>query len=364
MSIPLALVHDYLTQRGGAERVVLALADAHPAAPVFTSLFEPDDTFPGFADHDVRTLPLDRVPVLRAHHRLALPVLAPSFSRLTVEAEVAVCSSSGWAHGARVTGRKIVYCHSPARWLYQRDRYLGGAGPLSRAALGLLAPGLRRWDRRAALTADRYVVNSREVRRRVADLYGIDAEVVPPPVAIDPAGPAEAVGGLAPGFLLCVSRLLPYKNVDAVAEAFARLPALRVAVVGTGPLAASLAASAPANVTYLGHVSDAGLRWLYREASGLVAASYEDFGLTPVEAAAFGRPTAALRFGGYLDTVVEGETGVFFDEPDPLRIAEAVGRLSTVAWDHAAIRAHASRFSPARFLSRMDEVVDEERSLG
>jgi glycosyltransferase involved in cell wall biosynthesis len=359
---PLALVHDYLTQRGGAERVVLSLADAYPRAPVFTSLFDPGGTFPDFADHDVRTLPLDRVAPLRAHHRMALPLLAPAFSRLSVDAEIAICSSSGWAHGAHVTGRKIVYCHTPARWLYQRDRYLQNSGAATALALTLLTPALRRWDRRAAASSDRYVVNSNEVRRRVAELYGIDAEVVPPPVAIDPNGATEPVDSLTPGFLLCVSRLLPYKNVEAVCAAFARMPERRLVVVGTGPLSDEVAAAAPGNVTLLGHVSDPALRWLYQSAVGLVAPSYEDFGLTPVEAATFGHPTAALRFGGYLDTTVEDETGVFFDEPDPTSIAGAVERLCRTRWDAAAIRNHARRFAPERFLERMDEIVTEERA--
>ena len=359
---PLALVHDYLTQRGGAERVVLTLANTYPDAPIFTSLYDPGATFPDFAEHDVRTLPLDRVGLLRAHHRLALPLLAPAFSHLSVDAEVTICSSSGWAHGARVEGRKIVYCHTPARWLYQRDRYLQGGGPVVAAGLGAVSPLLRRWDRRAAASADRYLVNSREVKRRVSDLYGIDAEVVPPPVAIDPEAATEAVEGLSPGFLLCVSRLLPYKNVEAVCAAFARMPERRLVVVGTGPLADQLATVAPANVTLLGHVPDARLRWLYQSAAGLVAPSYEDFGLTPIEAAAFGHPTAALRFGGYLDTTVEGETGVFFDQPEPGAIAEAVERLCRGSWDANAIRAHAQRFAPEHFLDRVATVVAEERA--
>src|SRR5437588_3963985 len=122
MSLRIALVHDYLTQRGGAERVVLAMTRAFPGAPLYTSLYDPAGTFPEFANVDVRRLSLDSVPLLRRHHRLALGVLAPAFSRLRVHADVAVCSSSGWAHGAHVTGRKIVYCHAPARWLYQPDR--------------------------------------------------------------------------------------------------------------------------------------------------------------------------------------------------------------------------------------------------
>lgn len=359
---PLALVHDYLTQRGGAERVVLELAEAHPSAPVYTSLFEPGETFPEFAGLDVRTLPLDRLRMLRAHHRLALPFLAPSFTRLVVDAEVVVCSSSGWAHGARVEGRKVVYCHTPARWLYQRDRYLRGSGPVAGLALDALAPALRRWDRRAAASADRYVVNSREVRRRCAELYGVDAEVIPPPVSIDAGGETEPVDGVSPGFLLCVSRLLPYKNVDVVCRAFERMPGRRLVVVGIGPLGERLAGSAPPNVRFLGRVSDAALRWLYTESAGLVAPSYEDFGLTPVEAAGFGRPTAALRFGGYLDTVVEGHTGVFFDDPTPAAVESAVEALCDREWDTAALREHATLFSPERFLQRMDALIAEERS--
>jgi glycosyltransferase involved in cell wall biosynthesis len=360
-TVPVALVHDYLTQQGGAERVVLSLADAFPGAPVFTSLYDPAGTFPEFAALDIRPLPLDRIGPLRHHHRLALPVLAPAFSRMTVDAEVAVCSSSGWAHGAKVTGRKVVYCHTPARWLYQADRYLDGSSRWSAGALGLLAPPLRRWDRRAAASAQRYLVNSTAVQRRVADLYGVEADVVHPPVDVDPGGEAKAVEGLEPGFLLCVSRLLPYKNVEAVTAAFGALPDLRLAVVGSGPLRDQIAASAPANVRVLGRVDDATLRWLYRSCSGLVAASYEDFGLTPVEAATFGKPTAALHWGGFLDTTVDGVTGVFFDQPQPGPIAAAVDRLAHTTWDHGALTDHARQFSPARFSQRMHEVVDEER---
>ncbi|MGP0108022.1 MAG: glycosyltransferase [Acidimicrobiales bacterium] len=357
----LSLVHDYLTQQGGAERVVLALAEAFPAAPIHTSLYDPDGTFPEFSRYDIRTLPLDRLGILRSRHRLALPLLAPAFSRLRVDAEVVICSSSGWAHGAHASGRKIVYCHTPARWLYQADRYLAGSPRWAAATLSVLTPPLRRWDRRAAASADRYLVNSRAVRARVADLYGIDADVVPPPVDMTAGGDAEPVAGIDPGFVLCVSRLLPYKNVEAVTEAFRLLPDQRLVVVGTGPLAQQIAASAPANVTVLGRVDDAGLRWLYRSSIGLVAASYEDFGLTPVEAAGFGRPTAALRWGGFLDTIVEGSTGLFFDEPEPQLIAKAVDRLAATSWQADTLTGHAGQFSTARFVERINAAVDEER---
>jgi glycosyltransferase involved in cell wall biosynthesis len=358
---PVALVHDYLTQRGGAERVVLTLADGFPEATIYTALYDPEQTFPGFGAHDVRTLALDRIRPLRDHHRLALPFLAPAFSRLEVDAEVTICSSSGWAHGARATGAKIVYCHNPARWLYQADQYLAGSSRLAAAGLGLLSPPLRRWDRSAAATADRYLVNSRAVRARVADVYGIDADVVPPPVDIDVDGPRRPPGAIEPGFFLCVSRLLPYKNVGAAAAAFALLPAHRLVVVGSGPLSDELVAAAPPNVTVLGRVEDDELRWLYASCAGLVAASYEDFGLTPVEAAAFARPTAALRWGGFLDTIVEGETGCFFDEPEPGAIADAVLALAHGSWSPERLSGHAADYSPERFLARIGDVVDDVR---
>jgi glycosyltransferase involved in cell wall biosynthesis len=359
-----ALVHDYLTQRGGAERVVLALAATFPVAPIYTSLYDPAGTFPEFSPLDVRTLPLNRVAPVRAHHRLALPVLAPAFSRLQVNAEVAICSSSGWAHGARVSGRKIVYCHTPARWLYQADRYLAGQSRLSAGVLSLLTPPLRRWDRRAAASAHRYLVNSHAVGQRVHDLYGIEAEVVPPPVDVDLAAERTEVAGIEPGFILCVSRLLPYKNVDAVTAAFHRLDAHRLVVVGSGPLSDQITAASPDNVTVLGQVSDAQLRWLYASSAGLVAASYEDFGLTPVEAALFGKPTAALRWGGFLDTTVEGTTGVFFDQPDPRLIADAVEQLVATRWSADSLTAHAARFSAGRFTDRIRAVVGEEQQAG
>lgn len=360
---PIALVHDYLTQRGGAERVVLALASTFEGAPLFTSLYDPAGTFPEFSDLEVSTLPLDRVALLRSRHRLALPFLAPSFSRLRIDAGVTVCSSSGWAHGASTTGRKIVYCHTPARWLYQSDRYLAGHPKGSSVLLSLLAPSLRRWDRRAAASADRYLVNSNAVRQRVAALYDIDAEVVPPPVDVDLSGPSEAVPGIDPGFYLCVSRLLAYKNVEAVTAAFALLPEERLVVVGSGPLADRIAETRPRNATVLGEVTDAGLRWLYSSSAGLIAASYEDFGLTPVEAASFGKPTAALRWGGFLDTIVDGSTGVYFDEPRPGPIAEAVDRMARTGWDEQVLVDHASLYSVERFAERMRAVVAEERAL-
>lgn len=353
-----ALAHDYLTQRGGAERVVLALCRAFPDTTVYTSLYEPATTFPEFRDRDVRPLWLDRVGLLRERHRLALPLLPLAFGSTRIDADVVVCSSSGWAHGIRTDGRKIVYCHSPAKWLYRRDDYLG-SHPSAAARLGLrlLDPYLRAFDRRAAHSADTYIANSTYVREQIWAAYGIDAEVLHPPASLDPDGPAEAVPGIDPGFLLTVARLLPYKHVAETVGAFRLLPEQRLVVVGEGPEAAALRSSLPENVRLLGEVSDARLRWLYARCVGLIAASREDFGLTPVEAASFGKPVAALRWGGYLDTVVPDVTGVLFDRPTHSEIAEGVQRILELEWREDAIRAHAATFSEERFAARLTQIV-------
>ena len=219
-----AIAHDYLTQRGGAERVVLALHRAFPDATIHTTLYDPDATYPEFRDARIETSPLNKVGRLRRSHRAALPFLAPASSRLRIDADVVVASSSGWAHGFAMTGRRLVYCHAPARWLYQPVEYLGGPPYTSSKGLALTAmrPFLLRWDRRAAARADRYLCNSRVVRERIAEAYGITAEVVPAPVGIDTSGdtdPVPALADWAAGSLLVVSRLLPYKNVDRVVEA-------------------------------------------------------------------------------------------------------------------------------------------------
>jgi glycosyltransferase involved in cell wall biosynthesis len=372
-----ALAHDYATQRGGAERVALVMADAFPGAPLYTTLYHPAGTFPEFEPLDVRTSPLDRVGVLRRHHRLALPLLAPAVRATPIEADVLLASSTGWAHGFPTTGRKVVYCHAPARWLYQSDRYLGpardsgsGSAPggatrwIAAQALGMLAPGLRRWDRRAAATADRYLANSTVTARAIREVYGIEAEILPPPPAMLPGGAETAVEGVEPGFLLCVARLLPYKNVDVVIEAVRRTPGARLVVVGDGPERAALehrVRDLP-RVHLAGRVDDARLRWLYRNSAALVAASYEDYGLSPLEAAAFGRPSVVLRDGGYLDTVRDGVTGEFFDAPDPDLVAEAAGRALARTWDPTVLTAHADDFAAGRFVDRLQEIARDERA--
>ncbi|MDF9715029.1 glycosyltransferase [Nocardioides sp. ChNu-153] len=359
----IAIAHDYLTQRGGAERVVLALAKGFPDAPIYTTLYDADGTFPEFRDLDVRPSRLNRVGPLRKDHRKALPLLPAAASSISVNADVVIASSSGWAHGFGGSHKTLVYCYSPARWLYQPDVYLSGnAGRLQRAGLKALSGPLRRWDRRAASRADRYLAISTIVQERIRATYDIESAILPAPlsdrlraVAAEPLDEPVVRDG---GYLLCVSRLLPYKNVDKVTRAFVQLPDHRLVVVGRGPEWDALRRDAPDNVTFLRDLTDGQMRTVYERSRGLVAASHEDYGLTPLEAALFGKPSVVLAAGGFLDTMEDGVTSVFFDSPTPGSIAGGVRRLLDSVWDERAVSAHASRFTESAFVARLrDEVA-------
>lgn len=348
----LALAHDYLTQRGGAERVALLLTKVFPGAPLYTSVYNAQSTFDGFQDVDVRVSHLQKVRAFRKDPRLALLALPNAWESLQPDvSDVVVASSTGWAHGVNVPDgiRKIVYCHNPARWLYQAEDYLSSR--TARRALSLVRPGLMSWDQRAARSADRYLVNSSVVAARVRDAYGIEAEVLHPPVAIDPAGEQEPVEGLEPGFWLTIARGRGYKNTSAVVEG----------TRGTGSPLVVAGSSEPfpdaPHVRAVGVVSDAQLRWLYANARALVSVSREDFGLTPLEANSFGTPSAVLRAGGFLDSTAEGVSGEFIEHATP----ESVHRTLRAFPDHdrRAVRAHAGNFSLERFARRLRDVVSE-----
>lgn len=362
-----AIVHDYLTQRGGAERVVLTMLKAFPGSPLYTSLYEPGSTFPEFAAHDVRPMWINRISAFRKDHRRALPLYPLAFGRLRFDPEpdLVLCSSSGFAHGIHTAARKIVYCYTPPRWLYDKaPAYLSAWPAGMRALFSTASPFLRAWDMRAARSADDYVTSSPAVASDIFNVYGVRATVLPPPVQVDAQGEQEVVVGQCRGFLLCVARLAAYKNVDAVVDALRSLPDSTLVVVGKGPEYGRLVAMAPPNVIFVGEVSEPKLRWLYANCAGLVSASYEDFGLTPNEAAAFGKPAAVLRAGGFLDTVIEGTTGVFFDAPSPALIADALKRLVSQEWEGDTVMAHAERFNEDGFMTQLRGIASGAATKG
>lgn len=352
------IAHDYLTQRGGAERVVLTMLRAFPSARVITSIYNPKTTFPEFSAYQVDTMWLSRVPSFRRDPRLALPFLAAAWSHTVIDdADVVVCSSSGWAHGVSTRAPKIVYCHNPARWLYQSDEYLAQAGLPARAGLRMLRRPLRAWDSRAARSAATYLVNSSAVADRVSRTYGITANVLHPP-AVVADGPLEPVEGLEPGFLLTVGRRRGYKNTAAIVRAVQDLPDERLVVVGTLP-----EGEWSPRIRAVADVSDAQLRWLYHHADALIACAYEDFGLTPIEAYTAGTPAVVLHAGGYLDTTIPGVTGEFVESPNPVEIMRGIERFRANSYSSQKIRAHAQAFSVDAFVAKLHEAVRDSFAL-
>lgn len=370
MAPRIAIAHDYLTQRGGAERLVLSICRAFPEAEIHTLFYEPDQTYPEYRDKVIHKSGLNRIGTFRRDPRKALPLLAAAASRQRIDADVVIASSSGWAHAFPASGKKIVYCHSPARWLHLPDDYLGDAGRFDpkRLALSGLTPFLKRWDRRAAMTAHHYLGNSTVVSKRIRQVYGIETPTLFPPFSPDVAeGPQEPIpelagwagaGGSEGGHYLVVSRLQPYKHVDRVIEAFRELPDRRLLVIGKGPERERLLASAPSNVRLVEGLTDAQMRWAYANAAALIAASHEDFGLTPLEAGAHGVPTLALRAGGYMDTIEDQTNGAFFEEATAESIRAGVGVMDDHGpWDTTSVTHRAGQFSEEIFIADLHQIV-------
>lgn len=351
-----ALAHDYLNQRGGAERVVLELARIWPGAPIYTSLYRPESTFPEFGDRDIRTSFLNRLPVRNGFRNL-FPLYPAAFRTLgTLTAPLVVTSTSGWAHGVR-TARETthaVYCHTPARWLY-RNAYLGSGSMRQRLASPLLG-AMRRWDVGAARRADLYIANSETVRERIRAAYGLDAEVVHPPVDVDRFTPRPRGERL-----LVVSRLLPYKRVDLAIEAAnrARLP---LDVIGSGPSYWALRDLAGPTVRFDRRLPDGAITTLMENCRALLLPGEEDFGITPVEALAAGKPVVAFGAGGALETLEEGFSSAFFREPTPDALLDALRRVERMQTSPEDLAGAARRFSADAFRAGIRDAV--ERATG
>lgn len=320
----IALVHDFLVSRGGAERVALSMARAFPEATIHTALHDPAATFAGFGEHDVRPLPIDQIPMLRRHHRLSLPLLQTAFARRSIEADVVLCSSSGFAHNISTPGRKVIYCHTPARWLHDQERYLDRFGPVARAGAKWLTKGSLRRDTCSMVAADQVLANSSVISDQIREAYGREAVVLPPcsSLALDSA--TEALADVEPGFVFCPSRALGYKRLDVLVAVAKSLPHHRFVQVGGGPDLARLRAVAPPNLAVFGDVNDAQVRWAYTNAALVALTSAEDFGLVPLEALAHGLMSVVPRARGFLDHVEDGENGWFYGFGDAEDMAEVI----------------------------------------
>jgi glycosyltransferase involved in cell wall biosynthesis len=351
-----AIVHDYLNQRGGAERVALELSDMFPLAPIYTSLYRKESTFPRFADRDIRPSLLDRVPV-DAGFRNLFPLYPAAFRMFgEIDADVVLASSSGWAHIARTNPRAlhVVYCYTPARWLYGLE-YLKRDGRRYRRH-ALVGPALgvfRHVDRSAARRADLYIAISELVRERIRTHYGIEAALVFPPVDVARFRPTPRGERL-----LVVSRLLPYKHVELVVGA-ATKAGIGLDVVGDGPVLPQLREMAGPTVTLHGPVSDEVVTELMEGCRAVCVAADEDFGIVAVEAQAAGKPVVAFGRGGSLETIDDGFTGVFFHELTEESLLGAIAAADVLDTAPEKIAERARRFSRGAFRARLAHVLGE-----
>ena len=358
-----ALVHDFLAQAGGAERVVAALHALFPTAPLYTSVYDPKATLPCFAAMDVRTSFLQR-PLLssRRFHKLALGLYPLAFEQFDLTGySLVISSSSSFAKGV-ITGPEtchICYCHTPARFAWRQHDYLQQSRLtrlLSPWMSGMIS-GLRRRDFDSAQRVDYFVANSHHVAGRIRKFYRREVDaVIHPPVEtgrFTPA-PADEVGD----HFLVVSRLIGYKRIDLAIEACNRL-GVPLRIIGDGPEYHALKRRAGPTVRFLGKIPDAEVAREFARCRALIFPGEEDFGLTPVECMASGRPVVAYGRGGALETVTPGKTGLFFDAQTPESLMEALKAVSSLRVVPEELQAEAFRFDSSVFAARMSAFVAE-----
>jgi glycosyltransferase involved in cell wall biosynthesis len=357
-----AIVHDYLNQYGGAERVLEALHEIYPRAPVYTAIYAPDAMPALYRKWDIRTSFMQRLPKVAKLHQLYLPLYPTAFETFDLSRyDVVLSSSSAFAKGVitEATALHVCYCHSPMRFAWNYSDYIEGermAGA-ARFVLPLVLNYVRLWDEVSSRRVDAYIANSRVVARRIKKRYGRQATIINPPVDTTLYNPQP--GGEHGDYFLIVSRMIPYKRLDIAIDAFTKL-GLPLRVVGQGRQEAELKARAGPNIEFLGALPDADVRKLYAGCRAFIFPGQEDFGITPLEAQASGRPVIAYGAGGALETVVPHRTGEFFERQTWEALAEVVSNFKESDYDPAAIRQHAESFDREVFKRRIAQFVQQK----
>ncbi len=355
----LALVHDWLNQRGGAEDVLETLVALYPQRPLYTSLYAPDLMPPGYRQWDIRTLWLDRLPGIHAHHQPYLPLYPLAWGGLDLSGyDVVLSNKSGFCHGFQHGSKTlhVCYCLAPTRYVWGLDAYIERErfGKPVELALRPLVSALKRWDFAAAQRVDHFIAISTAIQQRIKTYYQRDSVIIYPPVETERFQPSTA----RDDYFLVVSRLIPYKRIDLAVQAATRL-GLPLKVAGKGRDLERLKAQAGPTVEFLGYVADDALPDLMARCKAFLFPGLEDFGITPVQAEAAGRPVIAYRGGGALDTVIPGVTGELFDELTVDSLAEVMARFDADGYDSPAIRRHALKFDTSVFNRQITEYIDQ-----
>jgi glycosyltransferase involved in cell wall biosynthesis len=352
-----ALVHDFLLDLRGAERVFAAMCDAWPQGDVFTAVYDEEGTEGRFAARSPRTSFLQRLHPTARTFRPLLPLYPHAVESLDLRGyDTVISSSSAWAHGVLVDpgAVHVCYCHNPFRYAWsEREATLEARGPLLRPPLRLLFSRWRQWDWIAAQRVDRYVANSTLTAARVRRYFGREATVLHPPVELERFGP-----GPVGEHYMVLAELMPHKRIDVAVRAFNRLR-LPLLVVGDGPEGRRLRRLAGPTIEFTGRVSDQRVAELLRASRALVVTAAEEFGIAAVEALASGRPVIALAAGGVRESVRAGETGAYYERDDPDALADVVAAFDPLSVDPAACVEAAQRFGTARFQEALRRIVAE-----
>jgi len=360
MALRVALVHDWLTNQGGGERVLWQLHQLYPNAPIYTSVYEPDK-MPDFAGLDIRTSFLQNWPIAKKKHQLF-----PTLRTVAMESfdlsqyDLVISSSSAEAKGVITSPgtTHISYLHTPTRYYwsgyhdYLKHPGFGPLSPLIRLAMPGQVTKMREWDFAAAQRPDYLVANSQYVAARVKKYYRRNAEVIHPPVDVERFDYSKD----RQDYFLVVSRLIPYKQVELAVRACTKLNQ-SLKVVGRGSELERLKKLAGPSVTFISSANDDQVAQLMAKASAFIFTAEEDFGITPVEAMASGCPVIAYGVGGATESVIEGTTGLFFKEPTVESVMDAIRRFEGMQLDVNVLRKRAEQFSNQRFAQEIKALV-------
>ncbi|MFN8526982.1 MAG: glycosyltransferase [Anaerolineae bacterium] len=356
--VNIALVHDWLNQRGGAEDVLETLVGTYTNSPVYTSIYAPDLMPASYRSWDIRTLWLDKLPGIHKHHQPYLPLYPAAWAGLHLSGyDVVLSNKSGFCHGLHVDdgAPHICYCLAPTRYVWGLEAYIAreGLGKPVELALRPLIKALKRWDFAAAQRVDHFIAISSDIQKRVKIYYQRDSDIIYPPVDTARFQPSSRIDD----YFLVVSRLIPYKRIDLAVQAATRL-GVRLLVGGKGRDMERLKAMAGPTVEFLGYVPDDQLPDLMARAKAFLFPGLEDFGITPVQAQAAGRPVIAYGAGGALDTVIPSVTGEHFTELTVESLEAVLRDFDAAHYDVGTLRTHAEKFDTRHFTTQLNDYIE------
>ncbi|MEM7555952.1 MAG: glycosyltransferase [Cyanobacteria bacterium P01_A01_bin.84] len=359
----IALVHDYLTQKGGAERVFELLCKRYPNADIFTSVYEPQATV-DLGERIVNTTYLQKIPGAAKYFRLMAPLYFPAFRALNLQDyDLIISSSTSFAKAVRKKpgAKHICFCHNVTRFLWDTETYLREYGDYRyfSTLIEQIFNVMRKVDLKYSQEPDLYVANSSVVARRIQKIYGKKAIVINYPIDTSKFTFSEQKDN----FYLASARMISYKRLDIIVEAFNWL-GWQLFISGDGPEKERLQSHALGNIKFLGHVTDVQRTQLFSKAKSVIVAALEDYGLVPVEANASGTPVVAYGAGGVLDTQIPGKTGVFFKRQTPESLQAALLEARDTSWRYDNIRNHAvNNFSEESFFNKVEKVIEQACSV-